>query len=125
MTTENELLKQADASVKQLDDYLCDEVLLVEEAVNLSALIKALADELRGKEWQPITDAPGQMPILVCDKKIEGTTALCIIKKDGIYYCEEDGEVCISEDGYGGVDMNEYGYIATHFMLPPQPPKED
>jgi len=45
-----DILKQADASVKQLDDYLCDEVLLVEEAANLSKLIKALADELRGTE---------------------------------------------------------------------------
>lgn len=95
-----ELLKQAD---EYLEDYNGSFSSGITRAVNI---IKALADEVRGKEWQPIKDAPK-------DRRL-------ILRNDEFfaYYGElqeENGKWC-----RGIMLMPE----PTHYLDLPQPKKE-
>ena len=113
MTTENELLKQADeeAGILQIAAESCD-VLNIEPQTGkrLASLIKALADEVRGEKWQPIIEAT--------DEEVIG----CIKYQKGKY-----GEpfACVyneESDQYESIRITELKpHLPTHFTPLPTP----
>ena len=100
----SELLKQADEYLK-----CCDNLQLIEDTpVVCKKLIKALAEELRGKEWQDIATAPkGRTRFLVTN----GVAVGLVHHKNGNYY--------VYDNARKGLDA------ATDWQPLPQPKQED
>ena len=107
-----ELLKQADDEVAVLlDASEAFDMLNIEPKTGkrLAELIKALADELRCREWRDIETIKeaGRERILVTD----GVTVGSIYIESGVAYVAASNEHTSIRD-------------ATHWMYLPEPPKE-
>ena len=110
-----ELLKQAATAIETIESLTAYNQIPYDASKEVRALIQALADEVRGKEWQPIETAPkdGRDVLLYLKDEIIGSghwsvagSADCWFTGGG--FCHEDDE-----------------YPATHWQPLPHPPKED
>jgi len=105
-----ELLQQADEALTQ--NFITYSPKGERDVLKLLTLIKALADEVRGKEWQDISTARKNEAILVRD-----------FNGDHFEAYQRDGGTWCAQDPRGG---GAY-YLAinpAHWQPLPQPPKE-
>lgn len=127
MTTESELLKQADEYLAKPNPISYSAH--IAESIVTEKLIKALADEIRGKEWQDIDTTPTDKTNNCLNTEqpcFDGANWLILFQGNNVCEAWFDNDdwlwVC-----YDDKFQEEFDNAIAYMSLPalPQPPKED